>query len=89
MNGTYLEVTYCRGRVFAAYFYLSRKDGDRSARCERAEHGMVVDFAPDGRPIGIEITAPGSVTLERVNRVLGRLEHAPLDEQEFAPLVAA
>jgi hypothetical protein len=38
---------------------------------------MVIDFAADGRPIGIEITAHAQVTAEAFNRVLERLGFRP------------
>ncbi|MBM4063598.1 MAG: DUF2283 domain-containing protein, partial [Planctomycetes bacterium] len=63
MKHSYLEVTFRRGRPLAAYYYLPRRDGDSSVRTERASGGLVVDFAADGRPIGIEITAPTQLVL--------------------------
>ena len=85
-----LQITYRKGRPFAAYLYLSRMTGERSVRSEASTDGLlVVDVAADGRPIGIEITAPGMVTLERINDVLRTLAQPPLLEAEFAPLRAA
>ena len=85
-----LQVTYRKGRPFAAYLYLSRPTSEKSTRTEAAADGLlVVDFAADGRPIGVEITAPGSVTLERVNETLRRLGQLPLADAEFRPLYAA
>lgn len=85
-----LQITYRKGRPFAAYLYLSRVTGERSARTEASADGLlIVDFAADGRPIGIEITAPGAVTLDRINDVLRHLAQTPLPEVEFDPLRAA
>jgi hypothetical protein len=85
-----LQITYRKGRPFAAYLYLSLVTGERSARSEASADGLlIVDFAADGQPIGIEITAPGAVTLERINDLLSRLAQQPLPEAEFAPLRAA
>ena len=54
-----LQVTYRKGHPFAAYLYLSRATSERSLRTEATADGLlVVDFAADGNPIGIEITAP-------------------------------
>ena len=89
MKHTYLEVTYRRGRPFAAYYYLPRVESDRSVRTERAEGGLIVDFAPDGRPIGIEITAPAQLNLDQLNALLVRLGQPPVGEADIAPLVAA
>lgn len=85
-----LQITYRKGRPFAAYLYLSRVTGERSARSEASADGLlIVDFAADGQPIGIEITAPVAVTLERINDLLARLAQQPLLEAEFGPLRAA
>ncbi len=85
----YLEVTYRKGRPLAAYYYLPRRDGDRSARTERADGGLLIDYAPDGRPIGIEITAPSHLKLSQLNAVLERLGLPALAKTDLAPLVAA
>lgn len=89
MKRSYLEVTYRKGRPLAAYYYLPRQDGDRSARTERAEGGLLVDYAADGRPIGIEITSPSLLEVAALNRVLVRLGQAPVLPEDLAPLVAA
>ena len=88
MKARYLEVTYRNGRPLAAYLYLPRRPGDRSARTERPEPGLVVDFTADGRPMGIEITAPSRVSLDGINRVLARLGMDPIQRAELAPLAA-
>jgi hypothetical protein len=59
MRDRYLEVTYRKGRPFAAYLYLPRPEGAKSARTEAVGEGLVIDLAGDGSPIGLEITAPG------------------------------
>ena len=85
-----LQITYRKGRPFAAYLSLSRVTGERSARAEASADGLlIVDVVADGRPIGIEITAPGAVTLDRINDLLRNLAQTPLLEAEFAPLRAA
>ena len=89
MKSRYLEVTFRNGKPVAAYLYLPRRPGDRSTRTERPEPGLVVDFTADGRPMGIEITAPTRVSLEGVNRVLARLGQDPIAHGELAPLAAA
>ena len=50
---------------------------------------MIVDFNRDGKPIGIELTAPGKVTLTALNRALGDLGLQPLSAVDLAPLHAA
>ena len=89
MNESYLEVTFRHGRVLAAYYYLPRRPNDRSHRTKRIEPGMVIDFRRDGKPIGIEILAPGKLTLTMFNRVLRDLGLSPLKRADLAPLRAA
>lgn len=89
MKGRYLEVTYRNGRPLAAYLYLPRRDGDSAARTEPAGHGLLIDFADDGRPIGIEITSPNALTLDAINAVLARLALPQATPTELNPLGAA
>ena len=85
-----LQVTYRKGRPFAAYLYLARTTAEKSARTEASADGLlVIDFGADGHPIGIEITAPGAVTLERLNTTLHQLGESPLPDIEFRPLQVA
>ncbi len=86
---SYLEVTYRKGRPLAAYYYLPRRDGDRSARTEPEEGGLLVDYTSDGRAIGIEITSPAHVDLAQLNRVLQRLGFEPAAPEDLSPLAAA
>jgi len=89
MRHSYLEVTYRKGRPLAAYYYLPRRDGDRSVRVDRVVGGLVVDYAGDGRPIGIEITAPSRLVLGELNQLLAKLGQSPVAREDLAPLVAA
>jgi uncharacterized protein YuzE len=85
-----LQITYRKGRPLAAYLYLAHPTGERSAKTEASPDGLiVVDYGADGRPIGIEITAPEAVTLERLNGLLRELDQPPLPETEFRPLTTA
>ena len=58
MKTRYLEVTFRKGKPLAAYLYLPREPGAKSARTELMGSGLLVDYQADGRPIGLEITAP-------------------------------
>ena len=88
MSHPYLEITYRKGKPFAAYLYLDRDPGDRAARTER--HGdMLADVAPDGRLIGIEFTRVGPVNLAMLNEVLQRSHQATINASDLAPLTAA
>ena len=85
-----LQVTYRRGRPFAAYLHLSHIPGEKSAKTKASADGLlVVDYGATGRPVGVEITAPQAVTLERLNQLLAELGLAPLAEQDYEPLRAA
>ena len=55
----------------------------------RLEPGMVIDFGRSGQPLGIEITAPGMVSLTDVNRVLTDLGLSPMTDADLAPIQAA
>lgn len=50
---------------------------------------LVVDYDANGQPMGVEITAPVAVSLERLNSLLAELGEAPLPEQDYLPLRAA
>jgi hypothetical protein len=89
MKNRYLEVTFRNGRPIAAYLYLPRRASDTSARTESRPAGLLIDFAADGRAIGIEITAPTQLSLAALNDVLAEVHQMPADRTELAPLVAA
>ena len=89
MKEPYLEVTYRHGRPLAAYLYLPRRPRDKSSRTEVVAPGLIIDFHRDGRPIGIEIAAPGKVSLAAMNRILRRLGLPPAKRADLAPLLAA
>jgi hypothetical protein len=54
-----------------------------------ADPGIVVDFSRSGKPIGIEITAPGKISLSAINRVFRKLGLAAIKSSDLAPLLAA
>jgi hypothetical protein len=89
MKHSYLEVTYRKGRPLAAYYYLPREDGDRSARTEQLAGGLLVDFTSDGRPIGIEIPSPARFDIQALNDALAHLGQEAVRPEDLAPLVAA
>ena len=85
-----LQITYRKGRPFAAYLHLSHETGEKSARTVPSADGLlVVDYAVNGQPIGVEITAPVAVSLERLNSLLAELGEAPLADYEYGPVRAA
>jgi uncharacterized protein YuzE len=89
MSERYLEVSYRNGRPFAAYLFLARRPDDRSTRTERFTEILIIDYAEDGRAIGIEIVHPEAVDMDEMNRALAHLGQAPLRQEELAPLRAA
>jgi uncharacterized protein YuzE len=89
MEDRYLEVTFRKGKPFAAYFYLPRNPGEKSVRTEKAGAGILIDYGKSGRPIGIEITAPDKISLDVINEILAKLNLNPAEQEELAPLTAA
>lgn len=85
-----LQVTYRKGRPFAAYLHLSHQTGEKSARTVASADGLlIIDYGTTGRPVGVEITAPQAVALERLNLLLADLGELPLEEHEYKPVRAA
>lgn len=85
-----LQVTYRKGRAFAAYLHLSHPTGEKSVKTVPSPDGLlVVDYGSTGRPVGIEITAPQSVSLERLNQLLANLGETPMAPQDYKPVRAA
>ncbi|MEA3643153.1 MAG: DUF2283 domain-containing protein [Lamprobacter sp.] len=89
MRSSYLEVTFRRGRPLAAYLYLPRTPGDKSDHVEEAGAGLLVDYTANGKPIGIEITAPAQVDVAELNQVLVHLHAPAVTNEDIAPLRAA
>jgi hypothetical protein len=58
-----LQVTYRKGRAFAAYLHLSHPTGEKSAKTVASSPDglLIVDYGATGRPVGVEITAPQAV----------------------------
>jgi hypothetical protein len=85
-----LLVTYRKGRPFAAYLHLSHATGEKSAKTVPSPDGLlVVDYDANEQPIGVEITAPLAVSLERLNSLLAELGEPPLPERDYLPVQAA
>jgi hypothetical protein len=86
----YLEITFRKGRAVAAYLYLGGgMAGEKSHRTARMKPGLIVDFNRKGDPIGIEITAPGKITVGALNATLRALGMPRMRKADLAPLVAA
>ena len=83
----YLEITYRHGKALAGYLYLA-KSADEVARSRKAAPGLVVDYADDNQPVGIEITSPSTVSVQDINDLLTELHQQTLGKEELAPLLA-
>lgn len=89
MSALSLQITYRKGKPFAAYLYLSHAPGIKSARTEQVTPELLIDYAADGAPLGIEIVSPGFVSAEEINEVFDRLGLSRPSSSELAPLIAA
>jgi hypothetical protein len=70
----------------AAYLHSPHAMGAKVARSAARERGLVVDFAADGQPLGVEITAPTLVDLETLNGLLHELHVHEIEVGDLAPL---
>lgn len=76
--------------MFAAYLYLGGRIGQKSAKTVPLDNGLlIIDYDAEGAPLGVEITAPFAVRLQRLNDVLAQIGEEPLSEQESRSLQAA
>ena len=50
---------------------------------------MIIDYTKARKPIGIEITVPGKVTIADINAVLASVNAPTLTAEDIAPLRAA
>jgi uncharacterized protein YuzE len=89
MSAFSIQVTYRKGRPFAAYIYLQRKPGQKSARTERVSDDVLIDYSADGTAIGIEVVAPGHVSIQEINEAFDRIGLARPQPDELRPLQAA
>jgi len=78
-----LQATFRGGALVAAYLSLSRRADRAVARTERRDAGLLVDYAKDGTPLGIEITAPSQVALPVINKLLKELDEEPATKDEI------
>jgi uncharacterized protein YuzE len=84
-----LQITYRRGRPFAAYIYF---DAAKHALVERSEEiapEIVVDYDSDSNPVGVEIVSPEATGVDEILGVFDRLGITRPELTELDPLVAA
>jgi hypothetical protein len=88
MKQRYLEVTFHRGKPLPAYLHLPRPTGIKVACTMDAGHGVKIDFDGEGRPIGVEITAPSEITTAGLDEILHSFGVDALGPEDLAPLAA-
>lgn len=84
-----VQVTYRMGRPFAAYIVLDRRPSDAISRTEEVSADLLVDYAEDGRALGIEVVTPKAVTIDDILAVFDQLGLGRPAKEELAPLRAA
>lgn len=84
----FLEVTYRKGKPFASYLYLSDVRPRVACRTEEVRPGVLIDLGEDDEPLGIEFLSPGSVTLDDLRAIEGRLRGARLQQEDLSPILA-
>ena len=89
MTGMSVQVTYRRGKPFAAYIYLRRAAGLTSKRTERLSDDVLIDYDQDGSPLGIEIVSPSVVSIDEINAAFDRIGVARPEPRDLKPLSAA
>jgi len=88
MTDRYLEIMYRKGKPLAAYFCLHRRHRTQRVRSRPLGDGLVADYDESGRPVGLEMTSPGTTALSRIKEAPSVLEES-VDNDEVAPLKAA
>ena len=89
MKNLSLQITYRKGKPFAAYLYLPHGPGKKSVRCEELRPGLIVDFGEDGEPLGIEVISPSVTSIDELRQVFAGLGLEQPDASDLQPLLAA
>ena len=89
MSAFSVQVTYRKEQPFAAYIYLAGKPGQKSVRTREIGPDLLIDYAADGSPLGIEVVSPGEVTVDEINRAFDELGLGRPSPSELQPLRAA
>jgi uncharacterized protein YuzE len=63
--------------------------GKQATQTEEMSTDLLVDYAEDGTPLGIEIVSPGYVSMDEIQSVLDHLGIERLKPAELEPLKAA
>ena len=89
MNAISIQITYQKGRPSAAYIYLQRRQGVKTARSEEVAPEIVVDFDEDDHAIGVEIISPENTGVEEILSVFDKLGLGRPELTDLGPLIAA
>lgn len=89
MKNVSLQITYRKGKPFAAYIYLSSGHGQKSTRTEAITEDLLIDYAADGTPLGIEVISPGDVSIDEIQHCFEHLGLGQVEPAELGPLKAA
>ena len=83
------ELTTCsgNGRLLAAHLYLQKRTRTTVAHSRPEPGRIVVDFAADGTPLGLEFVAPSKVSLTAVNKVLQASGQAVASADDLWPIL--
>lgn len=84
-----IQVTYRRGKPFAAYIHLGGKPGEKSVRSEEVGPELIADYGADGRVLGVEVVSPGATTAGEILAVFDKLGLVRPTADDLGPLVAA
>jgi uncharacterized protein YuzE len=84
-----LQVTFRQGQPFAAYLYLPHSPGTKSVRTVKVSEDVLIDYAADGTPLGIEIVSPTDVRMDDIYTAFDRLGLTRPEPAELSPLRAA
>ena len=84
-----LQVTYRRGKPLAAYLYLPHSPGTKSVKTEKVSEDVLIDYAVDGTPLGIEIVSPSDVRMDDIYAAFDRLGLTRPEPADLSPLRAA
>ncbi len=89
MKAMSIQVTYRKGRPFAAYIYLRRRLGEKAVRTEEINEDLLVDFGQENQPLGIEVMNPEAVGMDAILGVFDTLGLSRPDPIDLGPLQAA
>ncbi len=83
-----LELTFYKGRPFAAYLHVA-STRRRASKTRELAPSLIGDFSKAGELLGLEILSFDKPTISRINRVLVACGQAALPARGLAPLRAA